>query len=249
MNTVRIASIALIGQLALAGAAWADGMSTPMDDESGGNFTMMEPASGTTSAGAAESLSPGNRKIADALFESQTIPPSGQEAWSFDQIAAAKQSGEGWGEIFHELKSEGLIQAKNLGQVVSGHYQPSASESGGTTVVITNAAGETSGVAEINGARRGRGESGRGGRSDSTAGLTHGRGARRAALDEGVDITTTGGGMAAAGMVHGGGNAYGHVSGGAGNHALETSAGSVAAGDGATAGAIHGGGYGRGHVR
>ena len=65
-------------------------------------------------AGSFESLSPGNRTIADSLYESQRGP----HRWSRDQIATAKLSGDGWGQIFHEMRRDGLIHAKSLGQVI-----------------------------------------------------------------------------------------------------------------------------------
>lgn len=98
----------------------------------------------TSNEGAFAKLSPGNQKIARALFEAQqrsgtsptstqpttqttsstTTVPSGSSSTtsttlSLDDIAAMKQSGKGWGEIFHEMKAQGLVQAKNLGQLVS----------------------------------------------------------------------------------------------------------------------------------
>ena len=67
-------------------------------------------------SGAYASLSPGNQKIARALFEAQTTRPL-----TLDQIAAKKQSGQGWGKVFQDMKAQGLVQEKNLGQVVSRH--------------------------------------------------------------------------------------------------------------------------------
>ena len=37
-----------------------------------------------------------------------------------DQIAALKSS-EGWGRVFKQMKTDGLISARNLGQVVNQH--------------------------------------------------------------------------------------------------------------------------------
>jgi len=96
--------------------------------------------SGTTTTPPApspyESLSPGNQKIVRALFEAQTTAttPTGTTGTStapktltLDEIAAMKQSGQGWGNVFKDMKAQGLVQDKNLGQVVSGynHRRPS----------------------------------------------------------------------------------------------------------------------------
>lgn len=89
-------------------------------------FTVVGPADAQTAAssGAYESLSPGNQKIARALFEAQKTGGS-TKPLTLDQIAAQKQ-GEGWGEVFKQMKSQGLVEDKNLGQVVSeyNHRRP-----------------------------------------------------------------------------------------------------------------------------
>ena len=75
----------------------------------------------TTGTGAFDKLSPGDQKIARALFEAQSTTPSKSGAatpLTLDQIAAKKQH-TGWGEIFKQMKAQGLVTDKNLGQVVS----------------------------------------------------------------------------------------------------------------------------------
>lgn len=75
-------------------------------------------------------LSNGNAKIARALFEAQTTPTQTGTATgtslprplTLDQIAARKQSGQGWGQVFQSMKAQGLVQDRTLGQVVS-RYQ------------------------------------------------------------------------------------------------------------------------------
>jgi len=101
------------------------------------------PATSTTETFA--SLSPGNQKIAQALFDAQVKPAPGAatsstapKAFTRDQIAAMKQSGQGWGKVFKTVKAEGQLPgAKNLGQVVSSKHPLST----GTT--ITTASGRT----------------------------------------------------------------------------------------------------------
>ena len=65
-------------------------------------------------AGAFDDLSKGNQIIAQALFDSQQ---DATDPLTLDQVAAAKD-GTGWGEVFKQLKKAGLVQDKNLGQVV-----------------------------------------------------------------------------------------------------------------------------------
>ena len=91
-------------------------------------------------------LSAGNQKIALALFDAQQahVMPAGNggstgattpapsattpsaKPMTLDQIAAQKQGGHAWGEIFQTMRDQGLVQEKNLGQVVSKYQRPSA---------------------------------------------------------------------------------------------------------------------------
>lgn len=63
----------------------------------------------------------GDRRIAQALYEAQVSgATSGTNTrLTLDEIAAMKLRGEGWGEIFQQMKTEGRLEEKNLGQVVS----------------------------------------------------------------------------------------------------------------------------------
>src|SRR3970282_100299 len=71
--------------------------------------------------GAFESLSPGNQKIALAIYDSERRvgPTLATKPLSLDEIAAMKQGGKGWGAVFKEMKSQGLVQDRKLGQAVS----------------------------------------------------------------------------------------------------------------------------------
>ena len=62
-------------------------------------------------------LSPADHKIARALFEAQQ-GTSTSAPLTMDQIAALKTD-TGWGQVFKDMKSRGLLPQKNLGQVVS----------------------------------------------------------------------------------------------------------------------------------
>jgi hypothetical protein len=81
------------------------------------------PAMAATPASSAyETLSPGNKRIAVALFEAQkssaqnVTPPL-----TLDQIAHERRSGKSWGDVFQAMKSQGLIDAETLAQVL-GRY-------------------------------------------------------------------------------------------------------------------------------
>jgi hypothetical protein len=104
---------------------------------------------GSTVISPYERLSPGNQKIARAMFEAQSAPTAGTtggtapsasapaaKTLTLDEIAAQKSSGKGWGSIFKSMKAQGLIQDKNLGQVIS-RYNHQRSTSG----VVTTASG------------------------------------------------------------------------------------------------------------
>jgi len=89
--------------------------------------------------GAFDQLSPGNQKAARALFEAQRsdLPP-GTRALTLDEIASRKKGGEGWGRIFDGMKSRGLVNAKNFGQVVSSFNHRHHLSSGGTMTTAAN---------------------------------------------------------------------------------------------------------------
>lgn len=86
------------------------------------------PTGAQTSAlvnGAYERMSAANQKIALALFDAQAaaVAPapasSNAKALTLDEIAAQKQSGTAWGQVFGAMKARGLLLEKSLGQVVN----------------------------------------------------------------------------------------------------------------------------------
>ena len=86
-------------------------------------------------AGSFGELSPGNHKIADALFTAQPqVAPEGSPLMTQEQIADLKASGMGWGQIFKHMQEQGLTTTKNLGQAVSAfnHQQMTTAGTGGT---------------------------------------------------------------------------------------------------------------------
>src|SRR5205823_11983337 len=162
----------------------------------------------TSSTGAFQNLSPGGQRIAQSLFNSQH-PPSGTQPRTLDQIAAMKGR-EGWGRVFKEMKADGLVQAKNLGQVVSGHAQTAGASTSTGMAGGRGTSGRAS-TAVSNGAGRGM--------SLASAG---GRGSGRNAGGYSTHVTT-GSGMYAGGMqggpaIQGGGGGGFHGGGGGGGH-------------------------------
>jgi hypothetical protein len=115
-----------------------------------------DPATGSFSK-----LSPGNQRIATAIFESQKVstpPPtsgtggtttgtSGTTAvtppapknLTLDQIAYMKlHDKKGWGVIFRDLQKQGLVTEKNLGQAMKTfnekrHVETASNTSSGTS--------------------------------------------------------------------------------------------------------------------
>jgi hypothetical protein len=85
-------------------------------------------------SGAYERLSPGNQKVARALFDAQAAvaqPSSGpstgvSKTLSLDEIAAQKQNGTAWGQVFSAMKARGLLREKDLGQVVTRYQHQSS---------------------------------------------------------------------------------------------------------------------------
>src|SRR5262245_4870272 len=103
-------------------------------------FAQTTPPTPPPNAGAFDQLSPGNQKIARALFEGQ--PQGASHPLSLDDIAAMKQKGNrGWGQVFKSMDAQGLTQDKNLGQAVSRSNHESRGSSRGT--LITTGSGKT----------------------------------------------------------------------------------------------------------
>ena len=149
-----------------------------------------------TPGGAFEQMSPGNQKIARSLFEAQrTQLPPGTRPLTLDQISARKQSGQGWGRVFDGMKSQGLVDAKNLGQTVSSFNQRHHVASTGTVTTASNRTLSSRGAPagggtgpKMNGTDRGKGT--------VTASNTPSRGATSAQVH---------GAAATGGVSHGGG--------------------------------------------
>jgi hypothetical protein len=189
--------------------------------------------------GAFDSLSTGNRKIANVLFDAH-VGAGGP--LSRDDIAAMKQDGTGWGRLFQDLQANGDIppDVKNLGELVSGRYQAtsevttaSGSEPGSTESTATESGTTTKGGSAPGSAASGRGK---GTIVVTTAGggqIVVQRGNRRG-QGTGADAKTTG-------KTTGGGVGHGHGEGGGRSITVTTAGGgSVSAGGGKANGLGHG---------
>jgi hypothetical protein len=179
--TIRILVAAIGVVLLLASPGWAQSTTTT--------------SSTTIPTGNFDSLSPGNQKIANALFSAQK-PTGTQTALTKNQIAGLRST-EGWGRVFKTMKADGLIQARNLGHVVSS-YQHSLHASTTST------------------ARSGSRFSTRGGSRFGNAGMTGGRGFAGGSHAMGGRLATSSmgsgfghGGMGGGGFSHGGGGGHG----------------------------------------
>ena len=151
-----------------------------------------------TSTRTFDSLSPGNQKIANALFSAQNTAGTTLTPLTKDQIAGLKGT-EGWGRVFKEMKADGLIQAKNLGQVVSAHqHQLNAQRRGsitGTTAAARSGRATTAASARTHG------------RFSTASAGGRGFGGGPHATGGGVAVSTMGSG----GFGHGGmGGGFGH---------------------------------------
>lgn len=139
------------------------------------------------SAGAYDRLSPGNQKIARALYDAQWngstagtgTATGGGQAKSLNAIAAMKQDG-GWGQVFKQMKAQGLVQEKTLGQVVSSSNHAAKN---GTDTTITTASGKHYDAGAVGNGSSGHGN-GKGHGRDVTSGSgssgsTHGNSGTR----------------------------------------------------------------------
>jgi hypothetical protein len=178
----------------------------------------------TTSTGAFQNLSPGGQRIAQSLFSAQH-PPTGTQALTLDQIATMKGR-EGWGRVFKEMKADGLVQARNLGQVVSGHAHTASTNTATGTInsgrqfstqrqsstgtgrrgsaVVTNGAGRSMSFVSAGGRGGGHYAGGYSTHMTSGTGMAYGGGMQGGPGGGGFQGSQGGGGF------HGGGGGGGH---------------------------------------
>lgn len=85
-----------------------------------------------TTARAYDKLSLGNQKVASALYQAQSsvvaaIAANGSTPASrpltLEEIAARRRGGQAWGQIFRDMKAQGLVTERTLGRVVANYLQ------------------------------------------------------------------------------------------------------------------------------
>lgn len=155
--------------------------------------------------GAFDKLSQGNQKIVQALFDAEqnNAASTTTEPLSRDDIAAMKQDGKGWGEVFKEMRTKGLIQEKNLGQVVSQESGKAGLQDRKTVpsgTLITTGSGKTFVAGTKVQPVHGRMNAGRSGNDHELSGSDSGR--LNAFSGSGRDYSS--GGAGAGNMSHGG---------------------------------------------
>jgi len=79
-----------------------------------------------------DKLSLGNQKVASALYQAQSSRATAIKAGgsspapkplSLEEIATRRRSGQTWGQIFRDMKAQGLVQERTLGQVVANYLK------------------------------------------------------------------------------------------------------------------------------
>jgi hypothetical protein len=200
--TIRVLLTAVGIVLLLANPGWAQSTTTP--------------SSPTIPTGNFDSLSPGNQKIANALFSAQKTTGT-TTPLTKNQIAGLRST-EGWGRVFKTMKADGLVTAKNLGQVVSSYNHSQRSSTTSTASRSTRTT--TAASATTRSGRSTTHASARSGGRFSSAGMTSGRGfaggshamggrVATSAMGGGFGHGGTGGGGLGGGFSHGGGGGHG----------------------------------------
>jgi len=94
--------------------------------------TKPKPPGAPTTARAYDKLSLGNQKVASALYQAQSsvvaaIAANGSTPASrpltLEEIAARRRGGQAWGQIFRDMKAQGLVTERTLGRVVANYLQ------------------------------------------------------------------------------------------------------------------------------
>ena len=99
------------GLMIAIGVAWAS-------DQGALTLPSRQEQANAWSPATIDDLSPGNRLIAEALFAAQAPDDGERKNWTLTRIAASRNGGQSWGEVFQQMKSDNLLRAETLGQVV-----------------------------------------------------------------------------------------------------------------------------------
>ena len=111
----RIGVIGLTA-LALLASTVAD---APAQQQQSGTAALLLAAlaAGPSASGAFESLSAAHQRTARVLHAAQR-PTTTRVKLTLDQIAARRQSGQGWGEIFNVMKAYGLVKERTIRELL-----------------------------------------------------------------------------------------------------------------------------------
>lgn len=161
------------------------------------------PTATDPNAGAYDALSPGEKSIVDAIYESHLEATATEstttdgttangsettETMTPDDIAAMKADG-GWGKTYNELYDQGKVSYRNLGQAVSAYKRslnPSTTE---TATVVTTGNGQQI----MTGGRKSAGT------TSASANATNQGGGKKLGQNKPTTITTGGGASAGSG--------------------------------------------------
>jgi hypothetical protein len=128
--------------LSVASPSWAQYGGGAAGSESTTAATMATPKPSSF-----EGMSAGDRKIGRALFLAQHPTAEGPAPLSLNQIADLKVNST-WAKVFTHMQSRGLLQAKNLGQIVNGYQRSearpperSATKTGSSPTLVTGGNG------------------------------------------------------------------------------------------------------------
>jgi hypothetical protein len=117
---MRIAGLLVVSVLTIATAAAAQAQ------------TKSKVPAAPSPAHAYDKLSLGNQKVASALYQAQssaatTVAGSGSSRaprpLSLEEISTRRRSGQTWGQIFRDMKAQGLVHERTLGQVVANYLK------------------------------------------------------------------------------------------------------------------------------
>ena len=108
-----------------------------------------------TARSAHATLSPGDQKVARALFKTPTSTPNATctgtttgtrptapKTLTLDENTAMKTSGQGWGQGCHQMKAPGLVQDRNLGQAIARDNH-STKRRRSSPMIVTTASGRS----------------------------------------------------------------------------------------------------------
>jgi len=223
---IKRVTLAMFGTMLMIAPAGAQTSTVTTTTTSPPTTTTTTTPPASANQGAFAALSLGNQKIAQALYNAQvssrtasttvsstTSPTQSSSATSssatttsststsklsLDDIAAMKRSGQGWGEIFKQMKAAGQVQAKNLGEIVSAAAKNGATGASykSTGPVVTSASGATSVAKRPD-------DDGRHGSDHTDVGGGNGQGARGGDSGTQGAVTSTHGNASAAAAGHG----------------------------------------------